>query len=55
MSERQMWITACGLWFLSSGLMFVTTIRAGDLVGTLANIAFLAGIVIFVIPLVRKQ
>ncbi len=54
MSERTLWITACVLWMISSGLLLVISVRDGDAVGIVSGLLFLAGVVLFVIPLVRS-
>ncbi len=55
LSERTLWITACVLWMVSSGLLLVVSARDGDVVGMVSGILFLAGVVLFVIPLVRAD
>ncbi len=55
MSERTLWITACVLWMVSSGLLLVVSVRDGDAIGIVSGILFLAGVILFVIPLVRSN
>ncbi len=43
------------LWMVSSGLLLVVSARDGDVVGMVSGILFLAGVVLFVIPLVRAD
>ena len=54
MSERTLWITACVLWMISSGLLLIVSVQDGDAVGIVSGLLFLAGVILFVIPLVRS-
>ncbi len=54
MSERTLWITACVLWMISSGLLLIVSVQDGDAVGIVSGLLFLAGVILFVIPLGRS-
>lgn len=55
MPERTLWITACVLWMISSGLLLVVSARDGEVTGIISGILFLAGVILFVIPLVQSN